>query len=93
MTSEKQCFHVIDVIYFLIVFEVEYHIYTPYIQWLLLCSVNSRYYDIFILFKACSLSVCETRTEKVIAASTEENVQPFKDKMNKFLGSGKFVNL
>jgi hypothetical protein len=27
----------------------------------------------------------------VLAASTEENVQPFKDKMGNFLGSGKFV--
>jgi hypothetical protein len=35
--------------------------------------------------------VCETRTVKVLAASTEENVQPFKDKMENFLGSGKFV--
>ncbi|PNF17727.1 hypothetical protein B7P43_G07384 [Cryptotermes secundus] len=35
------------------------------------------------------LFVCETKTEKVIAASTEENVQPFKDKMNKFLTSAK----
>jgi hypothetical protein len=25
----------------------------------------------------------------VLAASTEENIQPFKDKMEKFLGSGK----
>lgn len=48
-------------------------------------------YVTFILFEACSVTVCETKTEKVIAASTEENVQPFKDKMNKFLTSGKFV--
>jgi hypothetical protein len=54
---------------------------------------TSRNCDIFIPFKACSLTVCETRTEKVIAASTEENVHPFKDKMDKFLGSGKLSNL
>jgi hypothetical protein len=53
--------------------------------------LTSGNYVTFILFEACSVTVCETKTEKVIAASTEENVQPFKDKMDKFLGSGKLV--
>ncbi|PSN51207.1 hypothetical protein C0J52_13663 [Blattella germanica] len=35
------------------------------------------------------LGVCECRTQKVLAASTEENVQPFKDKMEKFLSTAK----
>ncbi|CAG2060879.1 unnamed protein product, partial [Timema podura] len=44
-------------------------------------------------------TVCETKTEKVITASTEENVQPFKQKMETFLTrakeqlSGEFENL
>lgn len=43
----------------------------------------------FISFEALSFSVCETKTGKVLAASTEENAQPFKDKMETFLSSGK----
>nr|CAD7594706.1 unnamed protein product [Timema genevievae] len=45
------------------------------------------------------LKICETKTEKVITASTEENVQPFKQKMETFLTrakeqlSGEFENL
>jgi len=35
------------------------------------------------------LTVCETKTGKVLAASTEENTQPFKDKMETFLSSAK----
>ncbi|XP_021933478.1 formin-2 isoform X2 [Zootermopsis nevadensis] len=35
------------------------------------------------------LGVCETKTGKVLAASTEDNIQPFKGKMEKFLGSAK----
>ncbi|KAJ4440369.1 hypothetical protein ANN_08509 [Periplaneta americana] len=31
------------------------------------------------------LAVCETRTKEVLAASTDDNIQPFKDKMEKFL--------
>nr|CAD7257648.1 unnamed protein product [Timema shepardi] len=45
------------------------------------------------------LKICETKTEKVITASTEDNVQPFKQKMETFLKrakeqlSGEFENL
>lgn len=45
----------------------------------------------FIQFENSSLPVCETKTGKVLAASTEDNIQPFKGKMEKFLGSGKLV--
>jgi hypothetical protein len=56
-------------------------------------GLTSGNYVTFILFEACSITVCETKSEKVIAASTEENVQPFKDKINKLLDSGKLVIL
>jgi len=36
-------------------------------------------------------SVCETKKGKVLAASTEENTEPFKKKMEKFLSSGKIT--
>jgi hypothetical protein len=62
-------------------------IFSNYIYIGLICGN----YDIFILYRAFSLTVCETRTQKVIAVSTEDNVQPFKDKMDKFLNSGKLV--
>jgi hypothetical protein len=45
----------------------------------------------FISYVALSFSVCETKTGKVLAASTEENIQPFKDKMETFLSSGKLI--
>jgi hypothetical protein len=45
----------------------------------------------FISFEAISFSVCERKTGKVLAASTEENIQPFKDKMETFLSSGKLI--
>lgn len=45
------------------------------------------------------LKICETKTKKVINASSEDNLQPFKDKMEAFLKaaqkqiSGEFENL
>ncbi|KAJ9582147.1 hypothetical protein L9F63_003489, partial [Diploptera punctata] len=35
------------------------------------------------------ITVCESKTEKVLAASTDDNIQPFKDKMETFLGTAK----
>lgn len=35
-------------------------------------------------------SGCENKMKKVITGSTEENLQPFKDKMESFISTGQF---
>jgi hypothetical protein len=36
-------------------------------------------------------SVCPRKADRVIGASSEENLQPFKEKMEVFLEKGKFL--
>lgn len=39
----------------------------------------------------CFFLVCLAETEKVYKLSSEENLQPFKDKMTTFLSQGMYV--